>query len=106
MNQTPNAAEKNQLIAEDCRTCGACCAYSADWPRFSLEDEDALARIPDTFADHDHGQMRCDGNRCTALDGVIGIAATCMIYDARPIVCRDCLPGDEACLIARKHHDL
>src|SRR5262249_47328821 len=29
-----------------CRTCGACCSYSADWPRFSLESEARLDRIP------------------------------------------------------------
>lgn len=28
----------------DCQSCGACCAYSADWPRFSLETEEELER--------------------------------------------------------------
>lgn len=106
MSQPPAATGARALGAEDCRTCGACCAYSAEWPRFSLEDEDALARIPSAHADHDNGRMLCAGNRCTALKGTVGISATCVIYDARPIVCRDCLPGDEACLIARKHYEL
>jgi Fe-S-cluster containining protein len=45
--------------------------------------------------------MRCDGDRCTALDGEIGKGVRCKVYNVRPIVCRDCLPGDDACLMAR-----
>jgi hypothetical protein len=61
--------------AFDCQTCGACCAYSRDWPRFSLEDDAALARIPERFVDDERGRMRCDGDRCTALVGEIGRAS-------------------------------
>ena len=32
-----------------CQGCGACCAYSANWPRFSTEDDEALDRIPAEF---------------------------------------------------------
>jgi uncharacterized protein len=71
-----------------------------------MEDEAALARIPNKYADHENGRMRCDGNRCTALRGDIGTAAACVIYAHRPIVCRDCQPGDEECLIARRHYNL
>ena len=45
--------------------------------------------------------MRCEGNRCAALSGEIGVATACTIYDVRPLVCRDCVPGDDACTIAR-----
>jgi len=33
-----------------CRTCGACCAYSATWPRFGLETEAEIDsfRSPET----------------------------------------------------------
>lgn len=106
MNDAADAEDLSALSIDDCRTCGACCAYSADWPRFSLESEEALSRIPEAYVDHDKGRMRCNGNRCVALQGKIGVAATCTVYEARPIVCRDCLPGDEACLIARRHHGL
>jgi len=106
LNETTNADDSSTLTIDDCRRCGACCAYSAAWPRFSLESEAALSRIPAAYADHDNGRMRCIGERCAALKGKVGVAATCVIYDARPIVCRDCLPGDEACLTARRHHGL
>ena len=28
-----------------CQACGACCAYSADWPRFALETRQATDRF-------------------------------------------------------------
>lgn len=97
-------------IAEDasalCTTCGACCAYSAEWPRFSLEDDAALALIPSEFVDDANGRMRCDGDRCSALLGVVGVGTSCGVYAVRPDVCRDCMPGDEACEIARRHFGL
>jgi len=89
-----------------CQACGACCAYSAEWPRFSLEDDAALALIPAEFVDDDHGRMRCNGERCSALVGDVGAATTCAVYAVRPDVCRDCMPGDDACLMARAHHGL
>ena len=92
--------------AGPCRTCGACCAYSADWPRFSLESDDALARIPDALVSPSRGGMRCDGDRCAALDGVVGVATRCTIYEDRPDVCRACEPGDDACTIARSRYGL
>ncbi|WP_374443827.1 YkgJ family cysteine cluster protein [Stella sp.] len=98
----PEEADASAL----CQACGACCAYSSDWPRFSLESEAELARIPDDLVAASRGGMRCDGARCAALDGVVGSATRCRIYADRPLVCRDCGPGDDACRIARQHHGL
>jgi Fe-S-cluster containining protein len=89
-----------------CRSCGACCAYSADWPRFSLESEAELAKIPREFVDDAERGTRCVGNRCAALEGVVGRATACAIYAVRPHVCRECMPGDGACLEARRHFGL
>ncbi len=89
-----------------CQTCGACCAYSAEWPRFTLEDEAAIARIPAALVDDAHGRMRCEGNRCAALNGEVGVATRCAIYADRPDVCRACEPGDDACLQARRFFGL
>jgi Fe-S-cluster containining protein len=99
-------ADANSSDAEDCRTCGGCCAYCADWPRFSLESEAELAAIPERYTDHSNGRMKWVGRRCAALSGTVGITATCLVYDVRPLVCRDCEPGDDACLTARRHHGL
>ena len=87
-----------------CTTCGACCSYSAEWPRFSTEDDEALARIPEALVAENLSGMRCDGERCMALDGKIGVATRCTIYADRPQVCRDCQPGDEECQMARARY--
>lgn len=88
-------------VAPDCRRCGACCAYSADWPRFALESPARVDRIPAGLRDDEAGRMRCIGSRCSALTGEVGRAVACAVYDARPDVCRDCQPGDDACREAR-----
>ena len=85
-----------------CQACGACCAYSANWPRFSTEDDDALARIPAELVNARGSGMRCEGDRCAALKGKIGEATSCAIYDVRPDVCRTCMPGDAECAMARR----
>lgn len=84
-----------------CQSCGACCAFSRDWPRFTTEDERDLERIPRVFADHHAGRMQCDGERCSALLGEVGVSTACAVYSVRPEVCRTCEPGDDACQMAR-----
>jgi Fe-S-cluster containining protein len=99
---TPTGASRaGSEPAFACQACGACCAYSREWPRFSLEDDAALARIPARFVDDEGGRMRCVGDRCTALVGEVGVATSCAVYAVRPDVCRLCLPGDDECLRAR-----
>ncbi len=92
--------------ASPCRTCGACCSFASDWPRFTLEDDADLQRIPSAFVAADFSGMRCDGNRCSALAGEVGVATSCSVYDVRPDVCRACEPGDDACTMARQQFGL
>lgn len=89
-----------------CQSCGACCAYDDSWPRFSLESDDDLARIPEALVSPSLSGMRCEGGRCLALAGEVGKATTCTIYDVRPQVCRSCMPGDDACRLARARFEL
>ena len=89
-----------------CRTCGACCSYSADWPRFSLESEARLDRIPREFVGNGERGMRCTGTRWAALVGIVGQSTSCAIYPLRPNVCRACSPGDPECREARRHFGL
>ena len=88
--------------AFDCQTCGACCSFSNEWPRFSLEDDAQLDQIPEALVAADLSGMRCESGRCAALGGVVGTATACTIYAIRPDVCRACLPGDDDCLMARR----
>ena len=93
-------------MAEICEACGACCAYSAEWPRFALETQAEFEAIPRHYVDDARGTMRCTGDRCNALQGVVGVATACAVYAVRPDVCRACLPGDEACTLARRRFGL
>ena len=91
-------------VASDnpCQACGACCATSANWPRFSTEEDAALELIPAALVNARGSGMRCDGDRCAALRGKVGEATSCSIYEMRPEVCRTCMPGDAECAMARK----
>src|ERR1700704_6506844 len=89
-------------VESPCRGCGACCSCSSNWPRFTTEDDAALDLIPEKFVNDRLSGMRCDGERCSALTGRIGIATACAIYAVRPEVCRTCMPGDAACTMARR----
>ncbi len=77
----------------DCQTCGACCAYQADWPRFSMETDEEIAKIPENFIAADLSGMRFEAGRCTALTGELGKHVGCAVYANRPHVCRTCMPG-------------
>ncbi|CDX27428.1 hypothetical protein MPLB_960021 [Mesorhizobium sp. ORS 3324] len=90
----------------DCQSCGACCAYSADWPRFSTEEDAELDRIPEELVAADQSGMRCEGGRCAALHGEVGKQTACAIYEIRPHVCRACMPGGDDCLMARELYGL
>ena len=89
-----------------CQACGACCSYSSNWPRFTTENDAALDLIPARFVNDGLSGMRCEGDRCSALSGQIGVATGCGIYPVRPEVCRTCMPGDSECRMARRRHGL
>ena len=66
-----------------------------------METDADIDRIPDEFVNGAQSGMRCEADRCSALSGTVGEATSCRIYAMRPDVCRHCVPGDEACRIAR-----
>jgi Fe-S-cluster containining protein len=103
---TATAAPPGAAGDSPCQTCGACCSYSAEWPRFTLEDDDEIALIPEALIAASGSGMRCVGDRCAALSGEIGVVTACTIYGLRPDVCRLCQAGDESCLTARAHWGL
>lgn len=109
-DESPLTAAKTAAPPErkplDCQTCGACCVYSREWPRFTLETDAELDLIPEAFVNEALSGMRCDGDRCLALLGEVGVSTTCTIYAVRPLVCRACEQGDDACEMARARHGL
>ena len=106
MNQIGDHIDPANENESPCQSCGACCSYSENWPRFTTEDDAALDLIPEKFVNDKLSGMRCDGNRCSALSGKVGEATACTIYAVRPEVCRTCMPGDPECAMARKRHGL
>ena len=64
-------------LSSCCQGCGACCGYSANWPRFSIESDEELAAIPETLVNERQSGMRCEGDRCSALQGEIGKMTAC-----------------------------
>ena len=93
-------------LSSHCQSCGACCGYSANWPRFSVESDEELAAIPETLVNERQSGMRCDGDRCAALQGTIGEATACGIYAVRPEGGRTGMPGDAECAMARRKFGL
>ncbi len=93
-------------LESPCQSCGACCAYASDWPRFSTETDEELDRIPAALVAEDLSGMRFEDGRCAALSGAIGLWTACNIYECRPHVCRACVPGDDACAMARERYGL
>ena len=106
LNDAMEISEKAADAESPCQACGACGSYSSNWPRFTTEDDAALDLIPEQFVNDRLSGMRCDGDRCSALSGKIGVATACGIYAVRPEVCRTCLPGDVECDMARRRHGL
>src|SRR4051794_9528841 len=103
-------------VENPCQACGACCSYSSNWPRFTTEEDATLDLIPEKFVNERLSGMRCDGERCLALSGRIGVAVSCRIYAVRPEVCRTCMhrscttrrprSGQDLCRAARSLPDL
>jgi Fe-S-cluster containining protein len=71
-----------------------------------MEHEHDIARIPSAYVDDGCGRMKCHGDRCSALQGEVGVTVSCAIYRDRPEVCRSCEPGDDACRMARRGWNL
>ncbi len=97
---------ENEQHAPQVRQSATGCSFSAEWPRFSMETDADLDRIPPAYVDNEQGRMQCSGNRCAALMGKVGVSTACAIYTVRPDVCKACLPGDDACQMARRRFNL
>ena len=91
----------------ECTRCGACCStfrVSFYWS----EGE----RLPERMVEQVTPTMACMSGtwgpapRCVALQGRVGENVRCAVYELRPPVCRDVVPGDARCIEARRRHGL
>ena len=62
---------RDKAATDICQACGACCAYSENWPRFTIEEDEVLDLIPPELVNDRLSGMRCDNDRCSALQGKI-----------------------------------
>ena len=111
ISSATDAGESKRLSAAAppvsvCQSCGACCAYDRAWPRFTVEDDADIARLPRHLVEPDESGMRWTGERCAALAGDVGVHVACTVYADRPDVCRACIEGDDACQLARARHGM
>jgi len=94
---------------EPCQTCGACCAtYRVS---FYWAEADALGLPAGLTRPLTPWHACMDGTqqplpRCVALDGRLGEAVRCTVYEARPSACRELQPGEDKCVRARARHGL
>lgn len=97
----------NQTLTDSdiCMTCGACCAtYRVS---FYWAEGEALG-IPETMTEKVNDFYTCMKGtnqkpvRCIALQGNIGQAVTCQIYDKRSSTCQSVQIGDDHCQKARQ----
>jgi Fe-S-cluster containining protein len=93
----------------DCQHCGACCAtYRVS---FYWAEAEVLGLPPELVQPLTPVLACLTGTnevppRCTALDGRIGAAVACSVYDRRPSPCHELQPGDDKCRRARARHGL
>lgn len=105
-------------VSNPCLECGACCAYYRVTFHWSEGDDATVGGVPVSLTeDWDSHRRVMHGTaarpvRCVALQGNVGSAVRCAIYDRRPSVCREFRPawadpeGGELCLKARAAHGL
>ena len=91
--------------------CGACCCnpdenreenfldYVEVSPRSRLARTPSLARKLTVLNRRGERHMKLRGReqRCAALEGEVGAAVYCKIYDLRPAGCRSVEPGSAEC---------
>jgi Fe-S-cluster containining protein len=87
--------------APECLSCGACC-FSTNPTAVRVRGDDhtrlgeALTARFTTFVDH-RCYMRVEDGHCAALEVRADGTFACLVYDARPDVCRQLARGSAAC---------
>jgi Fe-S-cluster containining protein len=106
------------IVGNPCLRCGACCAYyrvSFYWaeaePFLGGSVPTELTEPLSPYRAAMQGTLRPPA-RCVCLEGQIGDAVCCSIYEKRPSPCHELQPWDEngqpdeKCTRARTAHDL
>ena len=101
-----------------CLWCGACCARFRVGFYWRETDDQTPGGVPLALTAPLGHHRRCmlgtdqARPRCSALEGQVGVAVSCTIYDQRPSVCREFVAAyvdgqpQERCAAARIAHGL
>lgn len=98
-----------------CQRCGACCAaFRVDFHPAELAGgayawgDGVPAALTVAVTPHLVRMVGSDAvpPRCCALEGTVGLAVACGIYDRRPSPCREFDIHHDACGRARRRHGL
>jgi Fe-S-cluster containining protein len=95
-----------------CVSCGACCATYRVSFYWSEADPFLGGRVPPELTEQiAPTRLAMQGTnqknpRCVALNGEIGCAVSCTIYEDRSSTCREFEAGSEGCQKARHAHGL
>ena len=97
----------------ECSTCGACCASmlcvgvrpSENVPTENYWDITAKGKNGEITVDR---YLRRDGETlaCAALEGTIGEAVSCRIYEQRPRICHQFEAGSDKCHALRRAYGI
>lgn len=85
-----------------CMRCGACCAHYRVAFHWSEAEPLTGGLVPSELTEKlDFHRLNMLGTnaakpRCIALEGAVGQAASCRIYEQRPSVCREVAPSWES----------
>lgn len=91
----------------DCTECGACCDLSRAPKHLDLsiyiqvrEDEAAFGKVAARQTPNSEGRfvLPMKNRKCPHFVGEAGSSCSCNVYDDRPIVCRELVPGSYECL--------
>lgn len=99
-------------MSHACQSCGACCASFRVSFYWGETDAHASGSVPAALTlpiTPHHVAMRGTDTRpvrCAALDGTIGCAVSCSIYDQRSSTCREFEAGTPECARARAIHGM
>ncbi len=92
---------RTTCMLHPCLSCGACCAYFRVAFHWSEADASLGGVVPPELTETlDPHRLVMRGTqasrpRCVALQGTVGTAAHCGIYEHRPSVCREVEPSWE-----------
>jgi Fe-S-cluster containining protein len=96
------ASDGSDVAIHPCMQCGACCAHFRVAFHWSEAEAFTGGVVPPELTEKlDPHRLAMRGTyaakpHCVALEGVVGKAARCGIYEQRPSVCREVSPSWES----------